>query len=166
MELRKIRSLMAMVAESAIQDLELSTPDGTVRIVRGPAPAAAPQAAAPALVVAQAAPAAAAAQPAPATASALAAAPGEEGPRMLRSPLVGFGLRGRGTSAQPLVRVGDTVQAGQPVCVIRAMKLDTEIKAEAPGVLSEVLWEDGEPVQYGQPLFAFRPASLAARAGA
>jgi acetyl-CoA carboxylase biotin carboxyl carrier protein len=159
MELRKIRSLMAMVSESAIHDLELTTAEGSVRIVRGAAAGAAPQAAVPMapmapIGAAQATPAADIAA-APATPSS-----GSE-PIVLRSPMVGFGLRARDARAEPLVRVGDTVQAGQPVCVIRAMKLHTDIKAQAAGVLTQVLWEDGEPVQYGQPLLEFRSTAAA-----
>jgi acetyl-CoA carboxylase biotin carboxyl carrier protein len=159
MELRKIRSLMAMVSESGIHDLELTNAEGTIRIVRGDQAVSSPRAANDAVVVA--APSASA--PALTVVQAalpVAAVPAPE--RVQRSPMVGICLRGPGNKS--LIKVGDTVRAGQPVCVIRAMKLDTEIKAEQEGVVREVLWEDGEPVQYGQPLFTFEPAATVAHA--
>ncbi len=164
MELRKIRTLMAMVSESAIHDLELTNAEGTIRIVRGAqAGPVVVQAANDAVVLATTTAPQAPASPALAVVQAVPCAT-PAAPNVQRSPMVGICLRGSGHKA--LVNVGDTVRAGQPICVIRAMKLDTEIKAEQGGVVREVLWEDGEPVQYGQPLFTFEPGTASAHAHA
>jgi acetyl-CoA carboxylase biotin carboxyl carrier protein len=103
---------------------------------------------------------AAAGGPAPAAAS--ASAPAEEAPaeqlHVIKSPIVGTFYSAPNPDAAPFVKVGDSVTVGQVVCIVEAMKLMNEIEADAGGEIARVLVENGQPVEYGQPLFALRPA--------
>lgn len=148
MDLRKLKTLVDLVSESNISELEITEAEGKVRIVK--ASAAAPQVqyvAAPAHLpaVAAAAPAAAA----PAAAEAPAAPTG----KLVKSPMVGTFYRAPAPGAKPFVEVGDTVKLGQAVCIVEAMKILNEIEAEVEGVVKQILVENGEAVEYGQPLF-------------
>ena len=155
MDLRKLKTLIDLVAESDISELEVTEGESKVRIVKSaaashsqvvmmPAPAAAPVAPAPAAV---AAPAAAAAP-----AEAPAAAPAPAG-HVVKSPMVGTFYRASAPGAAPFVDVGTAVKQGETVCIIEAMKLLNEIEADASGVIKEILVENGQPVEFGQPLF-------------
>ena len=154
MDLRKLKTLIDLVSESGVAELEITEGDNRVKIVNrvGAAPVAA---AAPAViatpVVASAAPAAA---PAPAVAAEPAAAPvAAEDTRTINSPMVGTFYRAPSPGAKPFADVGQKVKAGDTVCIIEAMKLLNEIETEYDGVIKEILVENGQPVEFGQPLF-------------
>lgn len=152
MDLRKLKTLIDLVSESGVAELEITEGDDRVKIVNrvGAAPLAA---AAPAViatpVVASAAPAAA-----PAVAAEPAAAPvAAEDTRTINSPMVGTFYRAPSPGAKPFADVGQKVKAGDTVCIIEAMKLLNEIETEYDGVIKEILVENGQPVEFGQPLF-------------
>lgn len=154
MDLRKLKTLIDLVSESGVAELEITEGDDRVKIVNrvGAAPVAA---AAPAViatpVVASAAPSAA---PAPAVAAEPAAAPvAAEDTRTINSPMVGTFYRAPSPGAKPFADVGQKVKAGDTVCIIEAMKLLNEIETEYDGVIKEILVENGQPVEFGQPLF-------------
>lgn len=154
MDLRKLKTLIDLVSESGVAELEITEGDDRVKIVNrvGAAPVAA---AAPAViatpVVASATPAAA---PAPAVAAEPAAAPvAAEDTRTINSPMVGTFYRAPSPGAKPFADVGQKVKAGDTVCIIEAMKLLNEIETEYDGVIKEILVENGQPVEFGQPLF-------------
>lgn len=150
MDLRKLKTLIDLVSESEVSELEITEAEGKVRIVKGggsvmvsapqvvhsaPAVAAAPVAAAPAV-----------AAPAP-------AAPAQEAGTPVKSPMVGTFYAASAPGAAPYVTVGATVKKGQTLCIIEAMKLLNEIEAECDGVVKQILVENAEPVEYGQVLF-------------
>jgi acetyl-CoA carboxylase biotin carboxyl carrier protein len=145
MDLRKLKTLIDLVSESNISELEITEAEGKVRIVKaGTAVAvAAPAYAPPALV---AAPAAAAAPAAPAA----EAAP--EG-KVIKSPMVGTFYRAASPGAKAFAELGDQVKVGQAVCIIEAMKIMNEIEADCEGKVLRILCENGQAVEFGQPLF-------------
>jgi len=146
MDLRKLKTLIDLVADSGIAELEITEGEGKVRIVKfsqAPVVAAAPAVAATAPVAA-AVPAAAPEAP--------AAAPAVQG-HQVKAPMVGTFYRAPNPSSPAFVEVGQTVKEGDPLCIIEAMKLLNEIEADKSGVIKEILVESGEPVEYGQPLF-------------
>ena len=149
MDLRKLKTLIDLVSESNISELEITEAEGKVRIVKAGAPAlvAAP------MMVAQA-PAAVAAAPAAAAAAAPAeaAAPVPEG-KVIKSPMVGTFYRAASPGAKPFMEIGDAVKAGQPVCIIEAMKIMNEIESDCDGKILRILCENGQAVEFGQPLF-------------
>ena len=154
MDLRKLKTLIDLVSESGVAELEITEGDDRVKIVNrvGAAPVAA---AAPAViatpVVASSAPAAA-----PAVAAEPAAAPvAAEDTRTINSPMVGTFYRAPSPGAKPFADVGQKVKAGDTVCIIEAMKLLNEIETEYDGVIKEMLVEKGQPVEFGLPLFVF-----------
>lgn len=152
-DIRKLKTLLDLVSESGIGELEITDGDDRIRIVNAQkaAPAAAPAVAAqPAPVVVAAAPSAPA--PQPAAQPAPAAAPAAQG-TPLNSPMVGTFYRSSAPGAKPFVEVGDKVKKGQVVCIIEAMKLLNEVEAESDGVIKEICAENGQPVEFGQPLF-------------
>ena len=146
MDLRKLKTLIDLVSESGVAELEITEGEDHVRIVNrvGSAPAAA-TAPAPAPVAAQVAAAPVAEAPAAAPAAPVAAE--------INSPMVGTFYRAPSPGAKPFVDVGQHVKAGDTVCIIEAMKLLNEIEAETDGVIQEILVENGAPVEFGQPLF-------------
>jgi len=150
MDLRKLKTLIDLVADSGIAELEITEGEGKVRIVKCSQVAAvapAPVAGAPAQVVAAAAPAAAPA------AAAAAPAPAAVQGHQVKAPMVGTFYRSPNPNAAAFVEVGQAVKEGDPLCIIEAMKLLNEIEADKSGVIKEILVENGEPVEYGQPLF-------------
>ncbi|TSE27829.1 MULTISPECIES: acetyl-CoA carboxylase biotin carboxyl carrier protein [Tepidimonas] len=151
MDLRKLKTLIDLVSESNISELEITEAEGKVRIVKG-APAAQAVVAAP---VAMPAPAVltvpAPAEPA-APATAPTAAPVPQG-HVIKSPMVGTFYRAPSPGAKPFVEVGQAVKEGEPVCIIEAMKILNEIEADRAGIIKEILVENGQAVEYGQPLF-------------
>ncbi|MEJ5897977.1 acetyl-CoA carboxylase biotin carboxyl carrier protein [Aquabacterium sp. G14] len=152
MDLRKLKTLIDLVSESNVSELEITEADGKVRIVKaGAAPVVMMQAAPQAAPVAAAAAAPAAAEAAPAAAA--APAPAVETGHVVTSPMVGTFYRASSPGAKAFAEVGDTVKAGQAVCIIEAMKIMNEIEADKDGVISKILVENGKPVEYGQPLF-------------
>jgi len=148
MDLRKLKKLTDLVEESGISELELTEGEEKVRISRAMAPGVAPVAqyvAAPAPV---AAPAAAPAAAAP------AAAPAEvlDG-KVVKSPMVGTFYRASSPDAKSFVDVGSSVSTGDTLCIIEAMKLLNEIESEFSGTIKKIFVENGQPVEYGEPLF-------------
>ena len=150
MDLRKLKTLIDLVSESNISELEITEAEGKVRIVKAslvPAPTvlmAAP-------VAPAAVPTAEAARAAVAAAEA-AAVPAETG-HVITSPMVGTFYRTSSPGSKPLVEIGAAVKAGEPVCIIEAMKIMNEIEATHTGTVTKVLCENGQPVEFGQPLF-------------
>ena len=156
MDLRKLKTLIDLVQQSGIAELEITEGEEKVRISRGmpsmptqqphpyfymqaPAPQPAPDAAG------QAAPA----QPAP---------PAEPEGHVIKSPMVGTFYRSSAPGAKPFVDIGQSVKSGDTICIIEAMKLLNEIESDHDGVVKEILVENGEPVEYGQPLIVLAPA--------
>ncbi len=163
MNQKELKELIDFLIEKDISEFELERGDVKVRIKRGGETAAPviahamPMTAMPMVAPpAQAshAPAAAAAPPASASAPPAAA---EEELHTVKSPIVGTFYEAPGPGALPFVKVGDQVAAGQVLCIIEAMKLMNEIEADASGEIVKVLVNNGQPVEYGQPLFAIRP---------
>ena len=147
MDLRKLKKLIDLVQESGISELEITEGEEKVRIakqvgVAAPstylAPAAAP------VLTASAGPAAAPAQD---------AAPALLDGDVIKSPMVGTFYRASSPGAKPLIEVGQSISAGERLCIIEAMKLMNEIESELTGVVKAILVENGQPVEYGQPLF-------------
>lgn len=145
MDLRKLKKLIDLVEESGIAELEVTEGEEKVRIAKHSAAAPGPMTYVQAPM--QAVPAAAPVAPAPA-----AAAPQPEG-TVVKSPMVGTFYRSASPESQPFAEVGQTVAIGDTLCLIEAMKLMNEIESEAAGVIKAVLVENGQPVEFGQPLF-------------
>ena len=148
MDLRKLKTLIELVETSGVAELEIQEGEERVRITRAFAPAASAAAPVQAAAVVPAAPQAAMA---PAPVAAMPPATEPEG-HVVKSPMVGTFYRAASPGAKPFVEVGDTVQAGDTLCIIEAMKLMNEIEADASGVVKEILVENGQPVEFGQPL--------------
>ena len=151
MDLRKLKTLIDLVSESGISELEVNEGEDRVRIVNAGSPAPAGQVvyANPAPVQAmQAAPAASA--PAPAAA---VEEPVTETGFVAKSPMVGTFYRAPNPESPNFVNIGDTVKVGQTLCIIEAMKLLNEIESEHAGVVKEILCENGQGVEFDQPLF-------------
>lgn len=149
MDLRKLKTLIDLVGESDIAELEITEGEDKVRIVKA-TQAHVVAAPAPTTFAVPAPVTAPAAAPVPAAAS---AAPAVAEGDMVKAPMVGTFYRAPSPGASPFVEVGQQVQEGQPLCIIEAMKLLNEIEAEKSGVVKEILVQNGEPVEYGQPLF-------------
>ncbi len=155
MDLRKLKTLIELVESSGIAELEIQEGEERVRITRSPAPGAvgAAAGAAPHPIQMAAVPLSATPASAPALAEAPApAAPAEPEGHVVKSPMVGTFYRAASPGAKPFVEVGDTVQVGDPLCIIEAMKLMNEIEADQAGVVKLLLVENGQPVEFGQPL--------------
>ena len=148
MDLRKLKTLIDLVADSGIAELEITEGEGKVRIVKfSQAVQPVAYAAGPAV-----APAPAAAVPAAADPVAATTPPVPEG-HVVKAPMVGTFYRAPNPGAAPFAEVGQAVKEGEPLCIIEAMKLLNEIEADKSGVIKQILVENGEPVEYGQPLF-------------
>jgi acetyl-CoA carboxylase biotin carboxyl carrier protein len=150
MDLRKLKTLVDLVSESNISELEITEAEGKVRIVKGGGqmmttamPMLAPQAAMPVQTAAPVA-VAAAAEPAPEAAAA---------GRTVKSPMVGTFYRASSPGAKPLAEVGQQVKEGDALCIIEAMKIMNEIDSDCAGTITKVFCENGQPVEFGQPLF-------------
>jgi acetyl-CoA carboxylase biotin carboxyl carrier protein len=154
MDLRKLKKLIDLVQESGIAELEITEGEEKVKIVKGGAVSITPAAAATLGLAAAPAPAEArpAAPSAPAAPPVAEPAAGQEG-HVVKAPMVGTFYRSASPDAKPFVEVGQTIKEGQTICIIEAMKLMNEIEADASGVVKAVLVENGQPVEYGQPLF-------------
>jgi len=157
MDLRKLKTLVDLVSESNISELEITEADGKVRIVKSDVGAARPSgnwvpAAAAAPMMAQPlAPVAVPAVGGAALAAAAPAAPAETG-HVVRSPMVGTFYRASAPGAKPLVEVGQAVKEGDPICIIEAMKIMNEIDADKDGTVTKILVENGQAVEFDQPL--------------
>jgi acetyl-CoA carboxylase biotin carboxyl carrier protein len=145
MDLRKLKKLIDLVQESGIAELEITEGEEKVKIVKGGVAVAAPT---PAVAPAVEARPAAAAAPAPAGEP----EPAQEG-HVVKAPMVGTFYRSPSPDAKPFVEVGQAVKEGDTICIIEAMKLMNEIEADASGTVKAILVENGQPVEYGQPLF-------------
>ena len=145
MDLRKLKKLIDLVQESGIAELEITEGEEKVKIVKGGEATVTPIAPAPAAPAPSAAPAPGPAEP-----------PAQEG-HLLKAPMVGTFYRSASPESKAYVEVGQNVKAGETVCIIEAMKLMNEIEADATGVIKAILVENGQPVEYGQPLFRLAP---------
>lgn len=159
MDLRKLKTLIDLVSESNVSELEITEAEGKVRIVKGGASVVQQFVAAPvqtASVPAAQAPAAPAAAPAaggePPSAQSAAAAPAVTG-HQVKSPMVGTFYRSSSPGSAPFVEVGKQVKEGDTLCIIEAMKILNEIEADKSGTITQILVENGLAVEYGQPLF-------------
>ena len=147
MDLRKLKTLIDLVSESNISELEITEAEGKVRIVKagaaGTLPMAQPMMAAAPVPMAAPAPVAA------------AAAPAEPEPvgLVIKSPMVGTFYRAGSPGAKPLADIGQAIKAGEAVCILEAMKIMNEIESDHGGTITQVLVENGQPVEFGQPLF-------------
>lgn len=155
MDLRKLKTLIDLVSESNISELEITEADGKVRIVKADPAAAAAQ---PVYAPAPAAPVVLAAAPAAAAAAAPAAAPTPAAPaaetgHIVKSPMVGTFYRASSPNAKPFAEIGQAVKEGEAICIIEAMKIMNEIEADKSGTITKVLCENGQAVEFGQPLF-------------
>lgn len=150
MDLRKLKTLIELVEASGIAELEIHEGEERVRITRALAAVQPVFAPAPQQVIA-ATPAAAPAAPASATAP--AAAPAAEEGHIVKSPMVGTFYRSASPGAKPFADVGQQVKSGDTLCIIEAMKLLNEIDTDHAGVIKAILVENGQPVEFGQPLF-------------
>ena len=147
MDLRKLKTLIDLVSESNVSELEITSAEGKVRIVKaGFAPAQVQYAQAPAPMLAPA-PVAAAAAPAVAAAEPVAAG------HAVKSPMVGTFYRSASPGAKAFVELGSIVREGETICIIEAMKILNEIEADKSGTVTKILAENGQAVEYGQPLF-------------
>jgi acetyl-CoA carboxylase biotin carboxyl carrier protein len=146
MDLRKLKKLIDLVQESGISELEVTEGEEKVRIAKQ-------LVAAPIAHHVVAAPAAVAAVPAAAPAAGASSEPALPAGHIVKSPMVGTFYRASSPEAGAFVQVGDTVKEGQTLCIIEAMKLLNEIESDASGVIKAILVENGQPVEFGEPLF-------------
>ena len=149
MDLRKLKTLIDLVSESGISELEVNEGEDRVRIVNSGSAAHAGQ-------VVYASPAPSQATPAPSALAPVAVAASEEPLEtgfVARSPMVGTFYRAPNPESPNFVNVGDTVKVGQTLCIIEAMKLLNEIEAEKDGVIKQILCDNGQGVEFDQPLF-------------
>ena len=147
MDLRKLKTLIDLVSESNVSELEITEAEGKVRIVKsGGTPMVLQQAAPPMM----AAPAAMPLASAPAASEEPAAAPAGHA---VKSPMVGTFYRSASPGAKSFVEVGSQVREGETICIIEAMKILNEIEADKSGTITRILCENGQAVEYGQPLF-------------
>lgn len=150
MDLRKLKTLIDLVSESNISELEITEAEGKVRIVKAGLPAAVAPVAAPMMMAAPLASA-----PAATVAAAPVAVPVAEEPagKVIKSPMVGTFYRSASPGAKPFAEIGDAIKEGEPVCIIEAMKIMNEIEADCSGKVLRILCENGQAVEFGQPLF-------------
>lgn len=147
MDLRKLKKLIDLVQESGIAELEITEGEEKVRINRVGIPGH------PGMMAMQQAPGPTVAAPAAAVAPAAVQAPAEPEGHVVKSPMVGTFYRSSAPGSKPFIEVGQNINAGETLCIIEAMKLLNEIEADQSGVVKKVLVENGQPVEYGQPLF-------------
>jgi acetyl-CoA carboxylase biotin carboxyl carrier protein len=149
MDLRKLKTLIDLVSESNVSELEITEAEGKVRIVKAtgavhyvpaPTPMSAPVGGSATVV---------AAAPEPAVAQ----TPEVPAGHTLKSPMVGTFYRASAPDAKPFVEVGDVVKEGQTVCIVEAMKILNEIEADKAGTITAILCQNGQAVEYGQPMF-------------
>ena len=149
MDLRKLKTLIDLVSESNVSELEITEAEGTVRIVKAVNnPVVAAPVAAPVAMVAAPAPAVVV----PATAP-VPAAPPEVVGHVAKSPMVGTFYRASSPGAKSFVEVGSVVKEGDAICIIEAMKILNEIEADASGTITQILVDNGQAVEFGQPMF-------------
>ncbi len=150
MDLRKLKTLIDLVSDSNVSELEITEAEGKVRIVK--AMVHAPAIAAPSYATAPVAAAPVAMASAPQVAEAPAAEPLPDPSHRVTSPMVGTFYRSASPGAKAFVEVGDTVKEGETICIIEAMKILNEIEADKSGTVKEILCQNGQAVEYGQAL--------------
>ena len=148
MDLRKLKTLIDLVADSGIAELEVTEGDSKVRIVKTPAATGQQMQYLPMQLQQPMAPV-----PADVPVAAADTKPAEREGNLVKAPMVGTFYRAPGPDKPAYVEVGQTVKAAEPICIIEAMKLLNEIEAGFDGVIKEILVENGQPVEFGQPLF-------------
>ena len=148
MDLRKLKTLIDLVSESNISELEITEADGKVRIVKADPTASVQMQYATAPLPVAMAPATAMAPAAPAEPT----VPVETG-HPVKSPMVGTFYRSANPGAKAFVEVGDSIKEGEPICIIEAMKIMNEIEADKSGTVKRIMCENGQAVEFGQPLF-------------
>ena len=146
MDIRKVKKLIELLEESNINEIEIKEGEESVRISRGGSIVAAPAAPAPVIAAPAAAPA-----PAP-TPAAVDTSPAAPAGHTVNSPMVGTFYRSPAPSAPAFIEVGKTVKAGDVICIVEAMKMMNQIEADKSGVIEAILVEDGQPVEFDQPL--------------
>ncbi len=147
MDLRKLKKLIDLVQESGISELEVTEGEEKVRIAKQLTAAPVAHQVYAAAPVAHAAPAAAA------PSAAAASEPAMPEGHVVKSPMVGTFYRASSPDAKAFAEVGDSVKQGQTLCIVEAMKLLNEIESDASGVIKAILVENGQPVEFGEPLF-------------
>ena len=148
MDLRKLKTLIDLVSESNISELEITEADGKVRIVKTPSPQPACRDSTSLLAAAGSGRASRRRTP-----SAADSAPPASTGNVVKSPMVGTFYRSASPGSKPFVEVGSVVKEGEPVCIIEAMKIMNEIETDTAGTIKEILCENGQAVEFGQPLF-------------
>ena len=154
MDMRKLKTLVDLVSESNISELEITEAEGKVRIVKAGYGVPTTMMMQPAGQMMMAPPA----QPQAAPADAASAAPAAEAPaapagHVVKSPMVGTFYRSASPGSKPFVEVGSAIKEGDPVCIVEAMKIMNEIEADMSGTVTKILVENGQAVEFGQPLF-------------
>lgn len=157
MKAKEIRDLIDFISSSGLEEVNVETPEFKISVKRSPLMAAAPTVASAPVAVAPAAPAPVASAPATPKSEAPAPAPASN-LITIKSPMIGTFYRSPSPEADVFVKVGDTIKAGDPVCIIEAMKLFNEIESEISGKIVKVLVENASPVEYDQPLFLVDPS--------
>jgi acetyl-CoA carboxylase biotin carboxyl carrier protein len=148
MDLRKLKTLIDLVSESNISELEITEADGKVRIVK-----ADPAAAHHPMVMQHPMPMAAGPLAAPAAASVPIVGAAEPARHAVKSPMVGTFYRSASPGSKAFVELGSEIKEGEPICIIEAMKIMNEIEADKSGRVTQILAENGQAVEFGQPLF-------------
>ena len=154
MDMRKLKTLVDLVSDSNISELEITEAEGKVRIVKAGygVPTTMMMQPAGQMMMAPAA------QPQAAPADAASAAPAAEAPaapagHVVKSPMVGTFYRSASPGSKPFVEIGSAIKEGDPICIVEAMKIMNEIEADMSGTVSKILVENGQAVEFGQPLF-------------
>jgi acetyl-CoA carboxylase biotin carboxyl carrier protein len=143
MDIRKVKKLIEMLEESSLAEIEIKEGEESIRICRGSSGVTTVVAQAPAM----------AAAPAPAAPAAAPAAPAAPTGHAVTSPMVGTFYRSPSPGAKPFVEIGQSVSVGDTLCIIEAMKMLNEIEADKAGVIKAIPKENGQPVEFGEPLF-------------
>jgi acetyl-CoA carboxylase biotin carboxyl carrier protein len=146
MDLRKLKTLIDLVSDSNVSELEITEAEGKVRIVKSMGVAAP-------LVMQQPAPVAAALAPAPVAAVEAPVAAAAPAGHAVKSPMVGTFYRSSSPGSAPFIQIGSVVKEGDTLCIIEAMKILNEIESDKAGTVTQILCENGQAVEYGQPLF-------------
>ena len=149
MDLRKLKTLIDLVSESNVSELEITEAEGKVRIVKS----APMSAAAPVTYSMAPAPVAAPVVPAVEAVPLAVAAAAEPVGHTVKSPMVGTFYRASSPGAKPFVEIGDTIKEGETICIVEAMKILNEIEADKSGTVTKILVDNGQAVEYGQPLY-------------
>jgi acetyl-CoA carboxylase biotin carboxyl carrier protein len=155
MDMRKLKTLVDLVSESNISELEITEAEGKVRIVKAGygVPTTMMMQPAGQMMMQQAPQQHAPAGEAAASAPAAEAAPAAPTGHVVKSPMVGTFYRSASPGSKPFVEIGSAIKEGDPICIVEAMKIMNEIEADMSGTVSKILVENGQAVEFGQPLF-------------